>query len=77
MRITLKNPNEFRKIIIVHGYSQTDLARAVEITPSYLNQILNEERFPSGKVAKRIAGELNLEFHDIFFINDACKSYQD
>jgi DNA-binding XRE family transcriptional regulator len=76
LKIKLKNPMEFKKLMIVKGFSQADLAKAVEITPPYLNQIVNEERFPSAKTAKKISNVFGVEFADIFFISDACKSYQ-
>ncbi|USK66270.1 helix-turn-helix transcriptional regulator [Peribacillus frigoritolerans] len=76
MKIYLKDPKEFRKVLLLKGHSQRTFAELVEITPPYLNQIVNGERFPSGKVAKKIVDVLEMEFEDIFFINDACKSYQ-
>ncbi|MEH7093978.1 helix-turn-helix transcriptional regulator [Neobacillus vireti] len=76
MKIHLKNPNEFKKLLLQKGYSQRSFAESSEISPPYFNQIINEERFPSGKVAKRIADQLEMNFEDIFFIEDACKSYQ-
>lgn len=77
MKIKLKDPYEFKRMLIVNGFSQTELAKAIEVTPPYLNQIVNEERFPSAKIAKKISSILGLKFGDIFFIDDACKSYQD
>lgn len=76
MKIKLKDPNEFKKLLLVSGYSQTELAKAIEITPPYINQIVNEERFPSAKIAKKISFQLGVNFADIFFIDDACKSYR-
>jgi DNA-binding XRE family transcriptional regulator len=76
LKVKLRDPNEFKKILIVNGFSQTEFAKLIEITPPYLNQIVNEERFPSAKTAKKISCALSLNFADIFFIEDACKSYQ-
>lgn len=76
MKIKLKNSNEFKKILLINGYSQAGLAKEIEITAPYLNLIVNEERFPSAKIAKKITHQLGLNFDDIFFIEDACKSYQ-
>jgi transcriptional regulator with XRE-family HTH domain len=75
MKIHLKNPNELKKILLQKGYSQRSFAESTEISSPYFNQIINEERFPSGKVAKRIVDQLDMNFEDIFFIDDACKSY--
>lgn len=72
MRIKLKNPVEFKKTLIVNGFSQTELAKVIEVTPTYMNQIINQERNPSAKIAKKISGALGLDFEDIFFIDSAC-----
>lgn len=77
MKIKLKNPNHFKRILIINGFSQVEFAKTIEVSTTYINQIVNEERFPSAKIAKKIADELKLEFSDIFFIDDVCKSYQD
>lgn len=74
MKIHLRNPNEFREILLVNGYSQRSLAERIEVSSPYLNQIINEERYPSPKVAKKITEELGIKFEDIFFIDIACKS---
>lgn len=76
MKIKLKNPQDLKKMLIVHGYSQADFAKEVEVAAPYLNQIINEERFPSPKIAKNIYTKLGVEFNDVFFIDDVCKSYQ-
>lgn len=76
MQIILKDPNVLKKALLQKGYSQRSFAEVTEISPPYFNQIVNGERFPSAKLAKKIVDELALEFEDIFFIDDACKSYQ-
>lgn len=76
MKIGIKDTHQLRKILLEKGYSQRSFAHAVGITPPYLNQLLNEERSPSAGVAKKMAGELESDFNDIFFIADDCKSYQ-
>jgi DNA-binding XRE family transcriptional regulator len=74
MKVNLKNPNEFRKTLIKKGYSQSKLAKSINLSSPYVNQIVNGERFPSGEVANRIAEHLGLKFDDIFFIDDTSKS---
>jgi transcriptional regulator with XRE-family HTH domain len=77
LRIRLKDPSAFKKLLIVNGFSQKDFAEGVEVTPAFLSQIMNEERYPSAKTAKKIADHFKLDFEVIFFIEDDCKSYQD
>jgi transcriptional regulator with XRE-family HTH domain len=76
VKIELKDPYTIRKAMIIKGYSQSKFAKIINISLPYLNQIINGERFPSAEVAKKIADELDMKFEDIFFINSACKSYQ-
>lgn len=76
MKINLKNPAEFKKTLLEKGYSQRSFADAIDVSPPHFNLIINEERHPSGKIAKKIVDQLHLKFSDIFFIDDACKSYQ-
>jgi DNA-binding XRE family transcriptional regulator len=69
MKIKLKNPVELKKMLILNGLTQTDFAKSIEVTLPYFNQIINEERNPSPKIAKKIVEELALNFEDIFFID--------
>lgn len=72
MKVTVKNPSEFKKILIINGYSQSDFSKEVGITPNYLNLIVSGERSPSAKIAKQIADKLDVTFEDIFFIKESC-----
>lgn len=76
MKIHLKDPNEFKKLLLMKGFSQRQLADAIEISNPYFNKIVNGDQSPSPGVAKKIVEALRLKFEDIFFISDACKSYQ-
>src|SRR2546421_24750 len=44
------------------GRSLRDLARALQITPSYQSDIENDRRVPSEEVLQKMAGELGLNF---------------
>lgn len=76
MKIKLKNVEEFKRTLMVCGYSQRGLARAVGISEPYANQIANGERNPGPKIAKMIVDALHCDFLDIFFIDCACNSEQ-
>jgi hypothetical protein len=41
------------------GIHKEVLQKSTEISSPYFNQIINEERFPSGKVAKKIVDHWN------------------
>lgn len=72
MKIKFKNTEEFKKLLMIKGYSQRTFAEATNISNPHLNLIINGERYPSGKLAKKIVDQLELNFEDIFFIDVAC-----
>jgi len=74
MKIFVKNKNQLKEKILVKGFSQRSLAREAGIAESYINQIINGCRNPSGKVAHKICEALETDFYDIFFIDNAYKS---
>ncbi|MFJ5716590.1 helix-turn-helix domain-containing protein [Neobacillus sp. NPDC093127] len=76
MKIKVKDPNELRRLLIINGYSQADFAKELKITTPYLNQIVNDEKCPSPKIAKNIHTKLGAQFEDIFFIESDSKSYR-
>jgi len=54
-----------REARIARKRSLRDLAKALEITPSYLSDIENDRRIPSEDVLRNIADLLELEFDDL------------
>lgn len=76
MKIKLKNIEEFKKLLLVNGYTQRSYGRAIGISEPYAHQIANGTRNPGPKIAKDTAELLNVKFDDIFFIENACKSEQ-
>lgn len=42
-----------------------DLAKKLDITPSYISDIENDRRVPSEDVLQRLASELNLKFDEL------------
>lgn len=59
-------PNKIKKLRERRGLSQAQLARELQISVSYLNQIENNKRDPSIKLAVRIAKLLDTTLDDIF-----------
>lgn len=76
MTIKLKDAAAFRMTLILKGYSFNEFARKAGISGPYVSQIANGTRNPSAKIAKKISSTLEVEFDDIFFVDNACKSYQ-
>ena len=52
------------------GYSQTEFADKLGVTNDWLSRLENNKAYPSRKLALKIAKELNVDFIDIFLIND-------
>lgn len=76
MKIKLKDVYEFKKLLVVNGYTVRGYGRAINISAPYAQQVANGQRNPGPEVAKRTYELLDVEFNDIFFIDDACKSNQ-
>jgi DNA-binding XRE family transcriptional regulator len=76
LKVKMKDPQELKKLILQNGHSQRSFAEHIKISAPYLNMLLNEDRFCSGKIAKQITDGLGKEFEDIFFIEDACNCKQ-
>lgn len=77
MKITLKNIEDFNQLLLRKGFTKRELAKQSSISEVYAQQIANGDRNPGTKVAKRICESLNVEFDDIFFIQDirTCKQF--
>ena len=74
--IRLKDPESFRKMLILKGHSLRSFAKHIGISSPYITQIAKGDRNPGPRIAKMIAEGLECEFDEIFFVKDACKSYQ-
>lgn len=74
MIVKIKDPEGLKKLLITKGYSMNSFAKEVDISSPYICQLLKEERYASGKVAKKISDGLGLKFEEIFFIDVACSS---
>jgi len=76
MIINFKDVQDFNKKIISLGFTQRSFAKEIGISGPYFNQIVNENRYPSPKVAKKICDAVGSTFDEIFFVNQDNKSYQ-
>jgi DNA-binding XRE family transcriptional regulator len=74
MKIKLRDVDGFKKMLIVKGFSQRSLGRKIGISEPYSNQVCNGIRNPGPEIAKNICKALDLQFDDIFFIENACNS---
>lgn len=75
MTIRLKNPKEFKIMMIKRGHTQRSLGRAADVSDTTINHLINLKRGCGPSVASKICEALKAEFDDIFFIDDAgeCK----
>jgi transcriptional regulator with XRE-family HTH domain len=77
VKVRLKSPQELRSLMIQKGFNQTSFAKHIDLSYEYLSKIVNEQLFPSGKAARKIYEGLDLEFDDIFFIENGDSSHHD
>lgn len=68
VKVFLKDPVQFRKILIEKGYSQRKFAREIDTSEAYFNQIINNKKHASPVVARKISNGLEMEFKDLFII---------
>lgn len=54
--------DEIRRARVLAGHGLRELARTLDITPSYLSDIENDRRVPSEEVLHALASALNLDF---------------
>ncbi|ONK21194.1 hypothetical protein BLX87_22975 [Bacillus sp. VT-16-64] len=76
MKIKLRDVDEFKKLLLINGYTQRGYGRKIGISEPYANQIANGTRNPGPNIAKKTVELLQVEFDEIFFIESACKSNQ-
>ena len=76
MKIKLKDVDKFKTLLMTNGFTQRSYGRAIGISEPYAHQIANGTRNPGPKIAKDTADLLDVDFEDIFFIDNACKSDQ-
>lgn len=77
MKIKLKDVDKFKTLLMTNGFTQRSYGRAIGISEPYAHQIANGTRNPGPKIAKDTADLLDVDFEDIFFIDNACKSDQE
>lgn len=74
MKIKLRNTKYFKTLLLKKGFSQRGYGRAIGISEPYANQIANGTRNPGPEIANKTVELLQVEFDEIFFIENACKS---
>lgn len=60
------NSEKFKKYRMSKGYSQTDLAKLLNIDRTYINQIERGKKTPSLALLERIADVLGKNLKDFF-----------
>lgn len=73
LTIKLKNSDSFKKILIKKGYTYKSFAKEVEVSQPFISGIISGKKNPSPKVARKIADVLQIDWDDIFFIQNDNK----
>ncbi|MFT9486034.1 MAG: helix-turn-helix transcriptional regulator [Tepidibacillus sp.] len=66
MKIKIKDPTEFKKLLAKNGYTQTSFGKAIGVSQTFANQIVNGTRNLKADKAKKTINLFNVEFEDIF-----------
>ncbi|MCM3573331.1 helix-turn-helix domain-containing protein [Mesobacillus subterraneus] len=77
MKIRFKDPMNFKRQLLIKGYSLRSFAIEAGMSNGYLSLMLREERHPSPGIAQKILAVIGAEFEDIFFIEDVHQSKQE
>lgn len=64
----IKNPITVKLLIAETGNSQKEFSKKVNVSHTYLSQVINGKRNPSLLVASKIANGLNTKVEDLFII---------
>lgn len=75
MDIKFKDIDEFKELLRNRGISQSELAVLSGCTRSYLNQILNEKKYPKLDLCEKICTSLSLNFDDVFQREDDLEHF--
>ncbi|WP_408894649.1 helix-turn-helix transcriptional regulator [Paenibacillus taichungensis] len=68
MKIRIKNVDLLNELIIIHGFNKTDFGRELGMSQPSVTQIINGDRNPSPRTAKRICEVLECEWSKLFEI---------
>ncbi|WP_409341046.1 helix-turn-helix transcriptional regulator [Paenibacillus sp. MBLB4367] len=71
MKVKVKDANRLNELIIRKGFTKTDFSKEIGMSQPMTIQIVNGDRSPSPKTAKRMTEVLEVEFDDIFVIERA------
>ena len=55
-----------KRAIMERGYTQTEVARRVPVTRSYLNQIVNKRQRPTESIRRRLSVILAMDAEELF-----------
>lgn len=66
MKIKVKNTGELTKLIFMKGFNKSEFGTAIGMSQSLTNAIVNGDRNPSPKTAKRICEVLECGWQDVF-----------
>ena len=72
-KICIKDKDKLVSIMASNGLNQSDLAKSVDVSRTYIGQIIKGVRNPSPKLALKIANKLNESFDSLFFTKSASK----
>lgn len=68
MKIRIKDADLLNELIIMHGFNKTEFGKELGMSQPAVTQIINGDRNPSPRTAKRICEVLDCEWSELFEI---------
>lgn len=53
MKVKLRDVQNFKRLLVINGYSIRAYGRAIDISPAYAQQVANGQRNPGPEIAKK------------------------
>lgn len=70
MKISLKSTSFFNELLIKKGFSKNGLSKVSDVSQTTISQISNGVRNPSPLTAKKLVNVLDVDFDEIFTIQE-------
>ncbi|KRE70763.1 helix-turn-helix transcriptional regulator [Paenibacillus sp. Soil750] len=68
MKIKVKDMDYLNQLIVMKGFNKTEFSKEIQLSQPMTIQVVNGDRSPSPKTAKRICDALDCKWEEVFEI---------
>jgi len=68
MKVRLISLEHLNELVLRAGYSRRAFANSIGISESTMTMLINGNRNPSPKIAKKISDKLEIKFDEVFYV---------